>query len=52
LLTCEADQFESVWGGAQVVAAHQFKYGRVQFAGRERADMGQAGDPRLHAINE
>ena len=52
MLAREAGEFEGVRRGARVVAAHQFEHGRVHPSQRERADMGEGRDPRLHAVDE
>ena len=52
MLTREAGEFEGVLRGARVAATHQFEQGRVQSSKRERADMGEVRDPRLHAFYE
>ena len=52
MLAREADEFEGVRRDARVVATHQFEHGRVHSSRRERADMGEARDPRLHAVDE
>ena len=49
MLAREAGEFECVRRGARVVATHQFEQGRVHSSIRERADMGEVRDPRLHA---
>jgi hypothetical protein len=35
-----------------VLATHQFEQGRVHSSNCKRADMGEAGDPRLHPVDE
>ena len=52
MLAREAGEFEGVRRGARVVATHQFEQGRVHSSKRERADMGEVRDPRLHAVDE
>ena len=52
MLARESGEFEGVRRGARVVATHQFEHGRVQSSHRERADMGEARDPRLHAVDK
>ena len=52
VLAREAGEFEGVRRGARPVAAHQFEHGRVHSSRRERADMGEVRDPRLHAVDE
>ncbi len=48
----EPGEFKSVWRRARFVTTHQFKQGRVQFPVCERADMGEARKPSLHAFNK
>ena len=52
MLVGEAGEFEGVRRGARRVATHQFEQGRMHLPIRERADMGEVRDPRLHAIDE
>ena len=52
MLARETGEFEDVRRGARVVATHQFEESRVQSCKRERADMGEVRDPRLHAVDE
>ena len=52
MLAREPGEFEGVRRGASVVATHQFEQGRVHSSKRERADMGEVRDPRLHAVDE
>ena len=52
MLACEPGEFESIRRGAGLVATHQFEQGRVHSSKRERADMGEVRDPRLHAVDE
>jgi hypothetical protein len=52
MLTREPSEFKGVRRGACRVAARQFEYGRDISSIRERADMGQARDPHLHAVDE
>ena len=52
MLARETGELEGVRRGARVVATHQFEQGRVHSSKRERADMGEVRDPRLHAVDE
>ena len=52
VLTREPREFEGVGCGARTVAAHQLEKGRVRCSIRERADMGEIRDPRLHAVDK
>ena len=52
MLTREAGELECVRRGARVVATHQFEQGRVHSSKRERADVGDARHPRLHAVDK
>ena len=52
MLTHEPGKLDGVLRRAHVVTAHQCEHGRVHSSRRECADMGEARDPRLHAVDE
>jgi hypothetical protein len=52
MLAREAGEFEGVRRGARCVATHQFEQSRLQSSNRERDDMGEVHDPRLHAVDK
>ena len=52
VLTGKTDEFKCLRGRARMVSAQQIKHDRMHFSKRERADMGQASKPSLHAFNK
>ena len=52
MLAREAGEFEGQRRGARLVVAHQFEHRRVHFPISERADMAEARNPFLHAVDE
>ena len=52
MITREVGEFEGVRRDARDVASHQFEQGRVHFPVRVRANMRDARDPQMGAVNE
>src|SRR5689334_20344342 len=52
MLTRQPGKFEGVWRAAAVVAAHQLEHGRVHFPVSVRANMSEARNPPISALDK